>query len=129
VTTAMSMKALKELDASHQLLKAVELLLKHGIAKGVSVNPQNGSLSIAGAVFVACGAKHRLMPAAAVDAESAFVPFAFQPLADEIILYLESLAGCDDIHEWNDVRATLQLAVSLLRRAALRLIIFGETMV
>lgn len=126
VTTAMSMKALKELDASHQLLRAAQLISKYGIAKGVSVNPRNKALSIAGAVFVACGAKHYLMSPFAVDAESAAVPISFQPLADEIVLYLESVIGCDDIHEWNDTQGTSQLAVSFLQSAAMRLIILGE---
>lgn len=123
----MSMKALKELDASHQLLLAADLIQNHGLVKGVSVDPRTKALSAAGAIFVACGAKHRTMPCFAVDAESACVPEMFQPLADEIVCFVESFAQCEDIHEWNDLVANEQLVIDVFRSCAMRLIILGET--
>lgn len=127
MTLTMSMKALKDLDASQYLLQAADCIKKYGLAKGVSVDPRSKAVSVAGAIFVACGAKHRTMPCFCLDAESARVPEMFQPLAEELILFFESFVGCEDIHEWNDLVADEQHAFKVLNDAAIRLIIFGET--
>lgn len=115
----MSMRILKEIDAEGFLLRASELVARHGLSRCLTKTPR-GELSLYGAIFVACGAHYGQMSFDCDDAESAGVPERFQAVADELCLYLETFCGVDDLN------ACTEDPVKVFNNAAMRLIILGS---
>lgn len=121
-----SLQALKTLGANKIILGAVEILRTNGLAKGVTHERISGKLSCSGAVYAACGADQKKIPIVANGPIDAGVPQKNQVLASEIILYLESFTGTDDLEEWND-HANVDLCINALQNAATRLMILTTT--
>lgn len=122
---ATSLQALKQLGAHDLLRRAAQVIEARGLARGVTHDRISRTISCSGAVYVACGARLQKIPIIADGPESAGVPVKNQILADEIITYLESFIGADDLEEWSDA-ATQSECITTLRNAAQRLVIVGN---
>jgi len=122
----MSMKILRELEAESVLLRACEAVSRHGLSRALTKSP-DGSLNCYGAIYVASGANHRLMPFDCGDAVEAGVPEKFQALAEEICLYVESFCCTEDLNNWaNTETRSKEDVAKMFSRAAVRLIIMGD---
>lgn len=115
----MNLSDFGSLGAVRILREAAERVKESGASEIVPRNPYSGSLSIEGALALACGA--RVNDVGAWDGDYEFAPTAdhMYGLFMEIIVYLESFTDCD-IQQWED-RGDTQKCVTLLERAADRI--------
>jgi len=121
------MEALRKLEAETLLLRASEEILKYGLSTVLTKSP-TGAVNCYGAIYLACGASHKQMPMDCFDPVDAGVPDKFQPLAEELSLYMEAFCKTDDLVQFvqaNDL--DVGSVARLFNRAAVRLIIMGES--
>lgn len=122
----MTMVNLKELEAETVLLRASDAVTKYGLSS-LLTRGTDGSVSCYGAIYVACGASHGHMPFDCCDATEAGVPEKYQPLAEEVSLYVEAFCDTDDLNMWVvNSNADTKSASRMFVRAAMRLIILGD---
>jgi hypothetical protein len=115
----MGLRDLADAGVADLLEKAADVLADRGLAKGVRLDPVDGSVDLVAALAIACGARpERLMSSVSVyDVE---VPAAYEANLHAALDVLDAFTP--EPETWADLPSTSGSEVErLLRQAAMRL--------